>query len=1245
MPLVEDVDSFGNEVCSKGNQVGLAPKVNKDVAEVEKMDVCNKEREEMTIVNEQKEREEMTIGNEQKEEEQEDSYGTSVDKSEKNKYLLACGNSLAGQLGVGKYTNAVHFQNTVGFLADAKVISVCSSQQHSVALTSSGSVLTAGENTQHQLGRDSKACYIFRRVASLEMWNVKCVAAGNGFTAILTSNSLVFTWGNNTSGELGLGDREPRTRPRPIKSLNRTKASITKIAAGHHHCLAVSSAGEVYTWGSSRSGQCGTGQYSSESTPFRLDTISTDACLDVKAGAEHSIALTASGELIVFGGNRTGALGTGDKKHRLRPVKLQALRNVTIATLSTGAHHTVAVGTNGLVYSFGANNSGQLGVGDRTIRTLPSVVEKLRDLKFEQGVAWSSVVCGSQHSLVLGYDKAGEVVLYGWGSNMNGQLAIKKCTQKILRPVKLEIKNDSLQVETIFAGGNQTFFTFAKNGDRKRNKSPQKVANSLVLSLKTIRNMIQDLRQKTITLQVFRQNLYTSFSSARLLASAFKLQKETGCGGDGDLNNTNSSMEYQLKRAQLSGIHLNVINVRTALNELAEVAKGQEIIKTTLMRALMHLTESLKKLSSSGQFPLSILIILLQMPHLQEEPKKNSLVLTNLMALIMSLRPNEKKKIFIWLASENSISFRSIVRMVREHLDENCYNDKYHYKDMWPSAKFLKQLFAIHIKSSLVLRREDGLTYPSIHASEFYAPGISKSVELQQEIERWKNQKNAFSICDYPFLLTPVAKARLLRVEMVSSCLGSISRTSPWLRTFLSLASGNLSLRLPASTPKLVVKVRRSHVKLDTLNVLYPIIRQKPFLLRRPLHVVFVGEEGVDEGGLSKDFFGLISEDIFSIQNRSAVFTSTQKNQLWFSASEGPDGIIVRDAVVGEMKEQSFSKGERVEARWGGAEGHWYPGVIQQVNNPSPSIYTFDVQFDDGDFGKSLPLPFVRQLPDDNMNFGSHEEEAQYVSLELTGVILGLAIFNGVLLNAPFASPFWRALLDLPLRFQDVEEVDPQLYASLKGLLEMEEKNIESLGLTFEISERRKDGTVRNILLLKNGDEIAVTSENRKLFVQLYTKWILVDRVSHLFDPLKRGVQKMLGGHILSLFRPDELSLIVQGVPKTQNLYILKDKARYVAWENDTMEVIDFFWDVVKHLNDDLQKQLLRFITGSQRVPIEGLGSVVIVVQKSNMNINCLPVAHTCTQTIELPCYPTKEILKEKLLLSLRWENEGFGLA
>lgn len=206
---------------------------------------------------------------------------------------------------------------------------------------------------------------------------VRTVTAGAYHTCGLTRRQRVVCWGGNRLGELGVGIRSPQAllvRP-PVRRVLPAPAEL--LAAGAHHTCAAAG-NEVACWGANQSGQLGTGTRRDRLRPAAVDlgALGGAEVVALDAGANHTCAIGADGTLVCWGANESGQLGTGDRTSLLAPAVIDggALAGERVVGVSAGAHHTCAVTATGIVACWGANESGQLGTGNRAAALAPTAV-------------------------------------------------------------------------------------------------------------------------------------------------------------------------------------------------------------------------------------------------------------------------------------------------------------------------------------------------------------------------------------------------------------------------------------------------------------------------------------------------------------------------------------------------------------------------------------------------------------------------------------------------------------------------------------------------------------------------------------------------------------------------------------------------------------------------------------------------------------------------------------------------------
>ena len=200
------------------------------------------------------------------------------------------------------------------------------------------------------------------------------VSAGARHSMALHSDGTVWTWGHNTSGQLGIGisgDANFRTFPQQIPNLN----NIIQVSGGGAHSLALRSDGTVWAWGDNFFGQLGNGSFGrlfdeGGSSPTQVRNLTN--VIAISAGQRHNMALRSDGTVWTWGSNTSGELGDGNSgldAHRNLPAQVSGLNNVTY--ISGGDIHSAVVRNDGTVWTWGGNSLGQLGDGTTIDRLTP----------------------------------------------------------------------------------------------------------------------------------------------------------------------------------------------------------------------------------------------------------------------------------------------------------------------------------------------------------------------------------------------------------------------------------------------------------------------------------------------------------------------------------------------------------------------------------------------------------------------------------------------------------------------------------------------------------------------------------------------------------------------------------------------------------------------------------------------------------------------------------------------------------
>jgi hypothetical protein len=330
---------------------------------------------------------------------------------------------------------------------------------------------------------------------------------------------------------------------------------------------------------------------------------------------------------------------------------------------------------------------------------------------------------------------------------------------------------------------------------------------------------------------------------------------------------------------------------------------------------------------------------------------------------------------------------------------------------------------------------------------------------------------------------------------------------------------------------------------------------------------------------------------------------------------------------------------------------------ISQVNNPEITLkaeinVTFkgELGVDAGgvrkDFFQVLIEKFTKQ-PDEsdlypfepffNIKGGFYwfnpkaNDESSIQAFYLSGVIFGMALLNGILLNLKFPIALYRKLRHLPIGFDELKEFDETVSNSMTELLNYDGNVEEELGTMFEYC---------GVPLKTNGNNIPVTNENRKEYVDLVIDHIFNKSVDYQYHSFIQGILISAGSFALEMFHPKELDLLLTGSDEI-DFHELESITQYnYPFTKDSVPVQNFWKIVHTALNDQEKKDLLYFTTASYRAPAEGIKTMRFEIHCDN-NSEHLPQSHTCFNQLVLPNDSNYDNLLAKIRTAITVKEMG----
>lgn len=356
-----------------------------------------------------------------------------------------------------------------------------------------------------------------------------------------------------------------------------------------------------------------------------------------------------------------------------------------------------------------------------------------------------------------------------------------------------------------------------------------------------------------------------------------------------------------------------------------------------------------------------------------------------------------------------------------------------------------------------------------------------------------------------------------------------------------------------------------SHVKISvsrqTLfeDSFQQIMNMKPYDLRRRLYIIMRGEEGLDYGGIAREWFFLLSHEV--LNPMYCLFEYAGKNNYCLQI------------------------------------------------NPASSIN-----------------------PDHLTYF------------RFIGRFIAMALYHGKFIDTGFTLPFYKRMLNKNPTMKDLESIDPEFYNSL---LWIKENNIEECGLELYFAQDMEIlGKVTTHELKKDGEDILVIEENKEEYMRLLTDWRFTRGVEEQTKAFLDGFNEVVPLEWLRYFDEKELELMLCGMQEID----LTDWQKNTIYRHYTKnsKPIQWFWQVVKEMDNEKRIRLLQFVTGTCRLPVGGFVELIgsngpqkFCIDKVGKD-SWLPRSHTCFNRLDLPPYKSYEQLKEKLLFAIE-ETEGFG--
>ncbi|KAI4369501.1 hypothetical protein MLD38_017936 [Melastoma candidum] len=276
-----------------------------------------------------------------------------------------------------------------------------------------------------------------------------------------------------------------------------------------------------------------------------------------------------------------------------------------------------------------------------------------------------------------------------------------------------------------------------------------------------------------------------------------------------------------------------------------------------------------------------------------------------------------------------------------------------------------------------------------------------------------------------------------------------------------------------------------------------------------------------------------------------------------------------------------------------------------------------------------------------------HGQHLQF--FHFLGTLLAKAMYEGILLDIPFAAFFLSKLKQKYNYLNDLPSLDPELYRHLI-FLKHYKGNLADLELYFVIVNNEY-GEQAEEELLPGGKSLRVTNENVITFIHLVANHRLNFQIRQQSLHFLRGFQQLIQKEWIDMFNEHELQLLISGSLDSLDVDDLRSHTNYAGGYHSEHYVIEIFWDVLKGFSPENQKKFLKFVTGCSRGPLLGFKNLEpsFCIQRAagsatDEALDRLPTSATCMNLLKLPPYRSKEQLETKLMYAIS-ADAGFDLS
>lgn len=1037
----------------------------------------------------------------------------------------------------------------------------------------------------------------------------------------------LYVWGSDINSELGLSGDDIESYNTPQKLYWEESANLKQAALGGQHTLLLTNNGKVYSCGNNEFGQLG--QETSRKRPQLITALDNYNITQICCGYQHSAAINEWGQIFVWGSNSSGQCGldmNNAADFLSTPKIVKSLATKHVVQIACGQYHTLALTNSGELYSWGSNIYGQLGLGYETEKvTTPTLVKSLL------GIPIALLCCGANHSFVV--SKSGSI--FGFGKNLHGQLGT---ADTISKPFPTQLRTlRALNVRYISCGDDFSVFLTLDGGVFTCGSSTYGQLGHGSYGNELLPRKVLELMGSTVNQIACGRRHTLTFLPSRKKVYAF------GLGGNGQLGsgNYNKTSLPQI----VNGPWVSELGITTD-SELGikSIYAGGDHCLVSLMNAAVDQEVDFRIHPSDRQ-------IWQLTPELAEECAKSEASID--MEVLTTV-----EVVFKSLACFNA----SFLLANNGHL---CCTSRHHGVDLKIAETTFEYIRKIEHESLKNLIWEsitnDLLKTLSVNPPDVETLRIYLTLPFYHEFVNSKHYARLHT----PFCTTILSLEQAPR-KVITAWYALTS--NDYFERLIDIFKDVVKYFLHFDAAKVVGHGKQVQfennffIALNMLSLLFHINHQQR--KEKVPYELFHIQEITDIFEIRQDYVSWSSDpnqNSFYLCNYPFLFDANAKHLL-----------LQTDQALQMHAAMQYAANQSIFSFFGAAPVQTVYSIltVSRTNIVEDTIRELQ-RFTSADLKKPLKVKFLNEEAEDtggvrkeffmlllkdvlDTKYGMFEyfEESRCLwfsenpfegesTYQLVGILCGLAIYNFTIINLTFPLALYKKLLNETPDLSDLKELSPIVWKSMQSLLDYQNDDLEDVFcLCFEIT-RNVFGENKTIELKENGSNIPVTQANKKEYIDLYVDYIFNKSVEKQFRGFYDGFMKVCGGRVMKLFKPHELMAVIVG-NEDYDWEEFEQNTEYKNGYTANDPTIRLFWEVFHELTLEEKKKFLLFLTGSDRIPIQGMKGIKIYIQPVPDD-HCLPVAHVCASLMDLPRYSSKGKMKYKMLQAIQ-QTQGFSL-